>query len=236
MGVDSPLPALALALLLVLPGLLKTASRGWVIAFMAGLVLFLGLRALPTLLPGERAIGDHWNWSGQLLALAGALWIAWLLARRVGLSWHEMGFTGTQRPGSVGPAMWVTAAALSLNVLTMNLSNFRLRHVPLETWVYEATLPGLVEEAVFRGVLLGLLDRAFIARKNLFGAQVGWGGVVVTLVFLALHGVTAGTLLGVLPAALLYLWLRVRTGSLIAPILVHNLWNLSVYVAHLQFV
>ena len=233
MGVDSPLPALALALLLVLPGLLKTASRGWVIAFMAALVLFLGLRALPTLLPGERTIGDHWNWTGQLLALAGALWIAWLLARRVGLSWHEMGFTGTQRPGSIGPAMWVTAAALSLNVLTMNLSNFRLHHVPLETWVYQATLPGLVEEAVFRGVLLGLLDRAFVARKDRFGAPVGWGGVVVTLVFLALHGVTAGTLLGVLPAALLYLWLRVRTGSLVAPIVVHNLWNLSVYVAHL---
>lgn len=236
MGADSPLPALALALLLVLPGLLKTASRGWVIAFMAALVLFLGLRALPTLLPGERTIGDHWNWSGQLLALAGALWIAWLLARRVGLSWHEMGFTRTQRPGSVGPAMWVTAAALSLNVLAMNLSSFRLGHVPLETWVYQATLPGLVEEAVFRGLLLALLDSAFIARKRLFGASVGWGGAVVTLVFLALHGVTAGTLLGVLPAALLYLWLRVRTGSLVAPMLVHNLWNLSVYVAHLQFV
>jgi len=233
MGVDSPLPALALALLLVLPGLLKTASRGWVIAFMAGLVLFLGLRALPTLLPGERAIGDHWNWSGQLLAFAGVLWIAWLLARRVGLSWREMGFAWVQRPGSIGPATWVSAAALSLNVLAMNLSSFRLGHVPLETWVYQATLPGLVEEAVFRGVLLGLLDRAFVARKDRFGASVGWGGVVVTLVFLALHGVTAGTLLGVLPASLLYLWLRVRTGSLVAPIVVHNLWNLSVYVAHL---
>jgi membrane protease YdiL (CAAX protease family) len=39
--------------------------------------------------------------------------------------------------------------------------------------------------------------------------------------------------LGVLPAALLYLWLRLHTGSLVAPVLVHNLWNLSVYVAHL---
>ena len=50
---------------------------------------------------------------------------------------------------------------------------------------------------------------------------------------LTLHGVTMGTLLGVLPAALLYLWLRARTGSLIAPVVVHNLWNLSVYFAHL---
>jgi membrane protease YdiL (CAAX protease family) len=57
--------------------------------------------------------------------------------------------------------------------------------------------------------------------------------VVVTLVFVALHGLRWGTLVGVLPAALLYLWLRLRTGSLALPVLVHNAWNLSAYVAHL---
>ena len=233
MGTVSPLLTLALAALLVLPGFFKPALRGWVIAFVATLALVLGLLALPTLLPGERVIGDRWNWSGQLLALGGVLWVAAMFVRQAGLSWHEMGFRWIQRPGSIRPALWVSAAALSLNVLAMNLSSFRLRSVPLETWVYQATLPGIVEEAVFRGVLLSLLDHAFVARKNLFGAPVGWGGVTVTLLFLALHGVTVGTLLGVLPAALLYLWLRARTGSLAAPIVVHNLWNLSVYVAHL---
>jgi membrane protease YdiL (CAAX protease family) len=131
------------------------------------------------------------------------------------------------------PALWVSAAALSINVLLMNLSSFRLPGVPLETWIYQATLPGLVEEAAFRGVLLELLGRVFTARRVLFGAAIGWGGVAVTLVFLQLHGVTPGTLLGVLPAALLYLWLRERTGSLVAPMAVHSLWNLSVYAAHL---
>lgn len=149
------------------------------------------------------------------------------------MAWREMGFTWTQRPGSARPALWVAAAALSLNVLVMNLSSFRLAGVPLETWLYQATLPGLVEESLFRGVLLALLDRAFVGRKCVFGAPIGWGGVVVTLVFLALHGLSLGTLLGVLPAALLYLWLRVRTRSLVLPIVVHNLWNLSVYIAHL---
>jgi len=156
-----------------------------------------------------------------------------VLARRAGLPWREMGFTWIQRPGSVRLALWVSVAALSLNALAMSLSRFRLAGVPLETWLYQATLPGLVEEAVFRGVLLALLDRAFSARANLFGAPIGWGGVVVTLVFVALHGISAGTLVGVLPPALLYLWLRKTTGSLVMPVVVHNLWNLSVYVAHL---
>ena len=232
-AIESPLAALALATLLVLPGFFKPGSRAWLIAFVATLALFIGLLVLPALLPGERVIGDHRNWSGPLLALAGVLWIAALLARRNVLSWREMGFTWTQRPGSIRPALWVSMAALALNGLAMSLSRYRLPAVPLETWIYQATLPGLVEEAVFRGVLLALLDRAFGERRQLFGAPLGWGGCVVTLVFVVLHGVTPGTLIGVTPAALLYLWLRGRTGSLVAPVVVHNLWNLSVYLAHL---
>jgi len=233
LGNAPPLVALALAALLVLPGGLQPVSRPWVVAFLATLALSLGLPALPGLLPGERMLGDHWNWSGQILALAGVLWMASMLARRAGLGWREMGFTFSQRTGSVAPALWVSAGALALHVLVMNASRFRLVGVPAETWLYQATLPGLAEEAVFRGVLLALLDRAFVARRLVLGAPVGWGGAVVTLVFVALHGTSAGALLGVAPAALLYLWLRARTGSLVLPIAVHNLWNLSVYVAHL---
>jgi membrane protease YdiL (CAAX protease family) len=233
MGAASLPLTLAVALLLVLPGAFRPPTRGWLIAYLATLLLCLGLLAVPTLMPGDRLIGDRWNWGGQILSLAGALWVAWLLAGKAGVAWQEMGFRWDQRPGSVRPALWVAAAALSLNVLVMNLSSFRLPGVPLETWLYQATMPGLVEEVLFRGVLLALLDRAFGTRRVVFGAPIGWGGVVVTLVFLALHGFSVGTVLGVLPAALLYLWLRARTGSLVLPILVHNLWNLSAYIAHL---
>jgi membrane protease YdiL (CAAX protease family) len=233
MGNAAPLLALALATLLVLPGLWQRSTRPWLIAFIATLVMCLGLQALPGLWPGERAIGERWNWSGQVLMLAGALWIAAMLSRRAGLSWPAMGFTWRQQPGSMRAALAVAATALSLHLLAMSASRFRLVGVSLETWLYQATLPGLVEEVLFRGVLLALLDRVFVARRVVLGASIGWGGVVVTLVFVALHGLDVAALLGVLPAALLYLWLRARTGSLVLPVIVHNLWNLSVYAAHL---
>lgn len=233
MGAASPLLGLVVAALLVAPGAFKPAARPWVVAFLATLALGLGLPALSVHWPGERLIGQRWNWSGQLLALLGTLWVAALLARRGGLSWSEMGFTWTQRRGSLRPALQVAMLALLLNMVAMDFSSFRLASVSWETWLYQATLPGLVEETLFRGVLLALLDRAFVARQAWFGASLGWGAAVVTLVFLALHGVRVGTMLGVLPAALLFLWLRVRTGSLVLPIVVHNLWNLSVHLAHL---
>jgi membrane protease YdiL (CAAX protease family) len=58
------------------------------------------------------------------------------------------------------------------------------------------------------------------------------GGVIVTAVFIVLHGLRPGILLGVAPAAMLYLWLRARTGSLLPPIVAHILWNLSVVLLH----
>jgi len=218
---------------LLLPGAIRPASRPWVLAFLGALALGLALPSWPLLWSGERRIGTQWNWSGQLLALAGSGGVAALLVRRGLLSWPAMGFTLKQNADSLPPALAVMAVALALNHLAMSFSSFRLPAVSLETWAYQATLPGLVEETLFRGVLLALADRAFSARKRLFGTPLGWGAVVVTLVFLALHGVRVGTLFGVLPAALLFLWLRARTGSLLLPIAAHNLWNLSVHAAHL---
>ena len=109
----------------------------------------------------------------------------------------------------------------------------RLGGVTLETWLYQASMPGLVEELLFRGVLLALLDRAFVARRKVSASRSAGVRRWSRLVFLALHGVRIGHLTGVLPAALLFLWLRQLTGSLVMPIAVHNLWNLSVHAAHL---
>jgi membrane protease YdiL (CAAX protease family) len=210
--------------------------RAWAVAAVTTLALFLALRALPQSVPGARWIGDLWDWSGPLLGLAGVLGIAALLVRKGMLDWADAGLTLAQARGSLPIAIGLTFATLGINYAAMSLSSFRLPGVPLETWLYQATLPGLVEETVFRGVLLAMADRAIgprHARWDVMGARIGWGGLLVTLAFLALHGISLGTVLGILPAALLYLWLRARTGSLLLPIVAHNLWNLSVYAAHL---
>ncbi|GAB4477184.1 MAG: hypothetical protein OHK0044_23500 [Burkholderiaceae bacterium] len=229
----SPLLALAVAAALAAPAFADRQRRAYAIAFVAALALYFGLTALPASLPGERLIGNRWNWAGGLLAGAGMLVLAASLVRRAGFAWREFGLTWSQQPGSWRAAARVALPVLALNYAAMTLSRFRLPGVPLETWLYQATVPGLAEEIAFRGVLLALADRAFAARATIGGAPIGWGGAIVTASFFAAHGVALGTALGVLPAALLYLWLRARTGSLVLPVVVHNAWNLSVYAAHL---
>lgn len=232
----SPWIALAALALLWLFSGPDPARRAWALAALATLALFLALRALSQTVPGERWIGDAWDWSGPLLGLAAVLGVAALLVRKGLLEWRDAGITLAQARDSTPIALGITTVALGINYTLTSLSSFRLSSVPLETWLYQATLPGLVEETVFRGVLLALAERAVAARHagwDVMGTRIGWGGLLVTLAFLALHGISLGTVLGVLPAALLYLWLRQRTGSLLLPIVAHNLWNLSVYAAHL---
>jgi membrane protease YdiL (CAAX protease family) len=156
----SPWVALGCIGLLLLVTGADAERRGWAIAAVATLALFLGLRLLPALVPGERVIGNLWDWSGPLLGLAGVLIIAAVLVRRGLLDWRDAGITLRQAPGSVPVAVGLIIATLGINYASMSLSTFRLPGVPLETWLYQATLPGLVEETLFRGVLLAMADRA----------------------------------------------------------------------------
>jgi membrane protease YdiL (CAAX protease family) len=221
----------AVTTLLLAPAFRRPAGRPWAVAFLAALALWLGLWTLPALGSGQRWLGERWNWSGSLLALGGTVWLGSMLVRRGGLTWREMGFAWKQRPDSIFPALGVAVVALCLQGLLTISHGYVPVPVSPETWLFQGTLPGLVEEAIFRGVLLALLDRAFLSRVVWMGAPLGWGGLVVTLAFVLLHPLTASSLLAVGPPALIFLWLRARTGSLVLPVLVHNGWNLLAFLA-----
>lgn len=130
------------------------------------------------------------------------------------------------RPGSVQPALVATGLLLAFNAAVIEVRGpapvGSLAMLPL------VIVAAIVEELVLRGALLALADRAHPPRWNVAGAAVGVGGMALTLAFVALHGLRPGLLLGVAPAALLYLWLRARSGSLLPPMAAHAAWNAMV--------
>jgi hypothetical protein len=205
--------------------------RAWALVAIAGGVLYLALRGLPPLLgTDERVRGENWNWSGHLLALAGMLALGALLVRRAKLAPRELGLA---RPVHLGTAVRVGAAALLASYPLHVITAGRPEPIPPAAWLFVATMPGLAEEVAFRGVLLAAAERAAPAARVLAGVPVTLGAALLTAAFVGLHGFGVGMLVSVLPGALLYLWLRLRTGSLLLPIVAHNLWNLVVLVAHL---
>ena len=201
--------------------------RAWAALTIAAAVLYLGLRELPYLAAPAPAAG--WNWSGHLLALAGTLALGGVLVRRAGLTAADLGFV---RPAALGQAVAVCAAALLASLLAQGGAGARVAAIPSSTWLFVATMPGLAEEVAFRGVLLAAAERAAPASRRIAGVPVSAGAALLTVAFIGLHGFGVGLLVSVLPGTLLYLWLRLKTGSIVVPVVAHNLWNLTVLAAH----
>ena len=220
-------------ILLVVGGLLGHLQRGkfsfgWLLA-AAGLVvlndaLLTNLyHHVPRFLPRT-----EWNWQGKLLALAATLIIASLPA----FGWKKVGLTLRQERKGVRSAVLVALIVCAVFVyFALKMPNEPLDR---ETLAFQLTMPGLEEEPFYRGVLLLALDQAFRGRVRLLGIQWGWGALLSSGLFGLAHafGYAHGafsfdpqTMALTAGPALIAVWLRQRTGSLVLPILLHNFGN-----------
>jgi membrane protease YdiL (CAAX protease family) len=172
----------------------------------------------------------HWNWMGKALAMVVSLAVIALLPR---MTRAEAGFTLRQKAGWLLPVLLVMAASCAL-AWTVHALGHEGPGLAPEQLLFQATMPGLDEELFFRGALLALLIRAFGPGREVARASFGAAEIAVTLLFAAAHGLliskgaiafdaTSFIVSGLLGAGLM--WLRNRTGSLVIPILTHNLIN-----------
>lgn len=180
-------------------------------------------RSIPNLLPDS-----DWNWQGKLLALAATLAIAALPA----FGWRRVGLTLTQAPGSLKAALPVLILYCAF-FLAVALA-FPNETASREDVAFQLTMPGLEEEAFYRGILLFALYRAFAGRMGFLGVDWGWGAVLSCFLFGMTHafGFSDGHFsfdalyfgLTAIPS-FIGVWLRLRTGSLLLPIVMHNFGN-----------
>ena len=95
-------------------------------------------------------------------------------------------------------------------------------------------MPGLEEEAFYRGVLLLMLGRAFTARLSFLGVEWHWGAVLSCVLFGLAHAFSFSNgafafdpltmaLTGV--PSVIGVWLVLRTRSVLMPLLLHNFGN-----------
>lgn len=173
-------------------------------------------------------IGGAWNWQGKLLALAATL----AIAGSSSFGWRRAGFALVQEPGSLKAVLPV--AALYCGFFVILAVAFPDGQSNGEDIAFQLTMPGLEEEPFYRGILLLALDRAFTGRKRFLGVDWGWGSVLSCGLFGMAHafGFSHGGFsfdpavmaLTAIPA-FIAVWLRLRTGSLLLPVLLHNFGN-----------
>ena len=186
----------------------------------------------------EQWFGElHWNWDGKVAAIVlslTALTILSLFSKQV--SFRKAGLTFKQIEGSVKPAAFVTFLLIALTIAAELAANDGA-NTALERLLFQATMPGIDEEIYFRGVLLLVMGLAMRSGAfRLLGAPISWAGVLVTILFGLGHslfwqdgGLGFSVLFFGITAFLGFglLWLRERTGSILIPLIAHNLINFT---------
>lgn len=145
---------------------------------------------------------------------------------------RRVGVTIEQEPGSLKVALPV--AVLYCAFFVVIALAFPGGQPSGEEVAFQLTPPGLEEEPFYRGILLFALDRAFTGRKRLLGVDWGWGAVLSCFLFGMAHafgfshgGFSFDPMTMALTAipSFIAVWLRLRTGSLLLPVLLHNFGN-----------
>jgi membrane protease YdiL (CAAX protease family) len=175
----------------------------------AMILVVSGIAAWAALTVDELGLSRDRLGSGVRWGLAAAGIVAAAVALAVWVATDTIGDVAGDVPTSLGALLWTT-----------------LVRIPIGTVVFE--------ELAFRGVLQGLL-----VRRHTLGPAV----VATSALFAVWHvpgvwssgpAAVVGTVAATFVAGLGFSWLRVRSGSLLAPILAHwatNAWSLAIVYA-----
>ncbi len=241
-GIFHDLLTRCMVLLLFLPfaGYALLRTKGASRRFYLLLLLIAGLFLLDQLCYEVPPVGFFgkltWPWQGKLLSIGWALGFIFLSKDTPA----DYGIRLRFNTGSAGIA-WLFILAWPALMFVQARFFQPKSGGNAETLVYFLTMPGLAEELVFRGVFLGLLNKLFPKNWVMLRAEVGWGLLLVTILFALAHAVVIGqggnilfqrqTFLTVFAGGLILGILRERTGSLIPGMVCHNLWNTAIYLA-----
>jgi len=107
------------------------------------------------------------------------------LSRRI-ISLQEIGLRLKQKQNSVKFSIF----SILLFFITAILVGFsgRKGDFDLKVLAYLAIMPGLNEELIYRGFLLGFLNKIFDKKFRLLKTNFGWGVILTSIVFGLLHG------------------------------------------------
>lgn len=189
---------------------------GWLLITVVGGHLHTG-RA-----PLTQAVTQGLGWPFLLAVL-------WVLAIAAWQRWHDLGLGRRPAARSLRLA-WLPMVYIVAGLLVATAAGLPPATVLL--WIVLNTfLVGLSEELMFRGVLLQAARRSFGIWAAVGLTTLAFGAVHVLNVFItgelrpALLQATAAALSG-----LLFIALRLRTGSLWPGMVVHALWDFATFV------
>lgn len=209
------------------------------LTFAFGLLFaaYLGLDNLVTGLASSSSafdfIGGRWNWSGKVYSLL--LSIAVVLA--LGIKHEAIGLTLSQRNLKASLIFLFISILWGLSIGLIFSPSFP----SMETLAFQATMPGIVEEIVYRGIAPAILLGLIRGKEHPQGMP--WAVILITAIAFGIwHGLDfsdTGFSFDWMSALFPFIgsiaggWLRFNSGSLLFPILAHSFANVAFHLTAL---
>jgi len=131
--------------------------------------------------------GLKFTWIGKFLSLVLSLSVIYFVSKN---DRKEIGFTAsTNSKKQIKFGVLFFLGFLTFDFIFKFILFPKGGEFDLETFVFQATMPGLTEEILFRGIYLWIFDKVFLPNWNYKGITFGWSFVIVTLLFGVAHGV-----------------------------------------------
>lgn len=224
--------SLVLAAMVAFAGGARDARRRRLLALTLGCFVLSGA-AVTSAAPLHLPDPGVWNWTGKAVSIlcmwSLVLFLPALKPARVYATWE-------QKEGSALPAI-LMVCVLCVVQIAMQVAFHNTETLSRETLAYQATMPGLDEELVFRALLLGMIDFLCPGRVRVMGAALGWGALFSSVAFGFIHAlfvvkgytihfdwvgfvISFGFGLG-------FAWIAERARSILWSIVAHNAINVA---------
>jgi len=226
-----------LRLLILLPffAVARNANKnGSLIPVWYSILIYLVCNILLYVTTVFSCFGEQYNWTGKIAAfivLVGCIYFV------PGCDKKHSGFTLQMEWTGARPILLICSAYLLVRVLLYWRSSEASATIHPESALFQATMPGLQEELLFRGILMGLLNQVLVKPVWKFaGSSFGWAAVITSILFGLEHGISLGAGFGIhinffnfIRTALegfLFSLLVLNTKSIFPAVIYHNVLNL----------
>lgn len=198
-----------------------------IVFFALIFVVYQIMLILPKLAEVFNFIGGNWNWDGKIFGILFGVFCYFVFGKFFG---ENDFFTFRQDKKNFKKTLIVAIAAVLLVTLLAYFTGSS--EFSAETLAFQLTMPGIDEEIMFRGILLGLLAAVLKEEMNFLGNPA----VLLTAVLFGLmHAFTLDKnfSLGFEPiyffhtafGGLIFGWLTLKSRSILLAILAHGLVN-----------
>jgi len=184
-------------------------------------------------------IAGSWNWNGKAFDLVFLVLAAFVLVASGLFNREQLGLAWRQKRGTFLAVLLVIVPFIAIvDAIVIRMSGHQA--FTWEDVAFQMTMPGFTEELFYRGLLLALFDRMFATPVKVLGTELGYGAIATSLAFAAVHAIGVDKSLHLtfeplaaaspLVGAFVAVWIRARSGSLVVPMLAHNISNTVVTV------